>query len=309
MYIKNFYTGLLAAGILLIAGCKKDKAAETTVFVSTSDVTEITSETAKAIGDVDLVGVEDITERGFVWATSAMPTTANEKVAAGSGKGNFSGQVTGLTSGNTYYLRAYVINQGEVYYGNQVQFDASTPLELIINGDFALPDDGVKYNLITDIPNWKSDETSEGLNGREYDYWRGSGAAYVNDWGKSIYQVVGDVPSSKSDYAISFDANWSWTDWGDYDPTIVVTFSAFTGDDPTTRTVIGTKVFANGYFPGWQDNWTKKTGTFSIPAGSPFTGQKLVIEFDVPTYDDGSSGWDPNMWFNFDNVSVIQTLK
>src|SRR5438105_15470495 len=110
MYIKKLFTGLLAVGLLTMPGCKKDKVNETTVFVSTSNLTNITSTSATAGGDVDLVGVESLTERGVVWAPIPKPTTANKKaIATGSGIGNFSAKLTDLTSGAVYYVRAYVI--------------------------------------------------------------------------------------------------------------------------------------------------------------------------------------------------------
>lgn len=50
-----------------------------------------------------------ITERGFVWSTTnSTPTTANSsKRAEGTSEGSFQTDITGLSSGTTYYIRAF----------------------------------------------------------------------------------------------------------------------------------------------------------------------------------------------------------
>lgn len=116
----------------------------------------------------------------------------------------------------------------------------------------------------------------------------------------------------QSDYAISFDGNFDWTDWGNgYDATIGVIFSVYNGNDPTTRVAIDTVEIKTGGFPGYGNNWARKTGTFSIPAGSPHVGKNLVIEIDLLPYVDPTTRdvWDDTVWFDFDNVSVIQTQR
>src|SRR5262249_6877672 len=149
---------------------------------------------ATATGDADLVGAESISERGFCLASALKPTTADLKVTAGNGTGNFTANVTGLTFGADYHMRAYVISNGVTYYGNDVKFTASVPIEIIKNGDFTLPDDNVKYLTLNSVPEWHTDDPSQDLTGREYDAWKNSGCAYINDWA-NFYQVVGDVPS------------------------------------------------------------------------------------------------------------------
>src|ERR1700730_401200 len=247
MYTNKLFTGLLAVFLLFMAGCKKDKGTATTVFVSTTNITNITGGSstdpvaATSGGDVDLVGVESISERGVVYATTPKPTTANSKgIATGSGKGNFVAALKGLTFGAVYYVRAYVINNGQTYYGNEVKFTASVPIQLIKNGDFSLPNDPNVVD-INSLPNWKTDETGTNLGRAKDNNWNPSNYIFwTNDWSKGIYQLVGKVPSAASDYAISFDGNFDWTDWGGYSTKIAVIFSAYSGSDPKTRVVIGT---------------------------------------------------------------------
>jgi hypothetical protein len=318
MYDKKLFTGLLAITLLFLAGCEKEKNPEKKgVFVSTTSITNITlaspanTISATAGGDADLVGDESITERGVCWATTPKPTTTNNKTTAGTGTGNFSANLTGLTFGAIYYLRAYVISNGKAYYGNEVKFTASVPVQLIKNGDFELPiDPGI--SLINSLPNWKTYETDAGIIGRGTDSRNPTQYVWTYSASKSFFQVVGTVPALQSDYAISFRGNYDWTDWGNgYDATIGVIFSVYSGSDPSTRVPIDTVKITTGGFPGWGDNWKTKTAAFSLPAGSAYAGKNLVIEFDLLPYVDPTTGdlWDDTVWYNFDNISVIQTLR
>jgi len=67
-------------------------------------------------------GGSSVSARGFCYGTSPSPTIANNSVSAGSGAGNFWAKITGLTPG-TYYIRAYAIKKGIVYYSyNELEF-------------------------------------------------------------------------------------------------------------------------------------------------------------------------------------------
>ena len=66
----------------------------------------------------------DITSKGVVWSTKANPTIELEtKTENGSGKEEFVANVTGLSPGTKYYLRAYAVNSDGVGYGNEITFE------------------------------------------------------------------------------------------------------------------------------------------------------------------------------------------
>jgi hypothetical protein len=92
--------------------------------VTTSPATTITGTSAVLGGNVTSDGNAPVTEKGVVYATTQTPTTANTKVVNGTGPGNFVSNVTGLTSGTTYYVRAYAINSQGTAYGTQESFVA-----------------------------------------------------------------------------------------------------------------------------------------------------------------------------------------
>ena len=104
-------------------------------IISTSNVTDISYTTATCGGNVTddggknitergicYDGGKNITERGICYATTKNPTIANNKVASGSGTGSYTCNLTGLTDGTTYYVRAYAINSKGTSYGEQVEF-------------------------------------------------------------------------------------------------------------------------------------------------------------------------------------------
>jgi M6 family metalloprotease-like protein len=94
----------------------------TTPTVTTGSVSNITTSTATVAGNVTADGGATVTERGICYSTSQNPTTANSKVASGSGTGSFSANLSGLAANTTYYARAYAINAQGTSYGSQVSF-------------------------------------------------------------------------------------------------------------------------------------------------------------------------------------------
>jgi hypothetical protein len=77
-------------------------------------------------GNLVSPGGYTVAERGFVYATTPNPTTANTKlVAGGTGTGAYTVSASGLTAATTYYARAYVLTTaGTVFYGSQLSFSA-----------------------------------------------------------------------------------------------------------------------------------------------------------------------------------------
>ena len=94
----------------------------TLATVTTSIVTQITENSALAGGTVTNTGGTIVLERGVCVATVSNPTIANTKIAAGSGVGTFTCNLTGLQPNTTYYVRAYAENSKGTAYGEEVTF-------------------------------------------------------------------------------------------------------------------------------------------------------------------------------------------
>jgi len=93
-----------------------------TPTVTTDEAGNQTLTTIDATGTVVANGGAAITERGFVWATTDNPTTAdNSSVVAGTDLGEFSKTIEGLTDGTVYYVRAYAKNSVGTEYGASIR--------------------------------------------------------------------------------------------------------------------------------------------------------------------------------------------
>ena len=90
--------------------------------LSTTTVTAITTTTAKSGGNITDSGGGTITARGICLSISANPTISDITIVAGTGTGLYESNLTDLTPGTTYYVRAYATNSAGTAYGNQVNF-------------------------------------------------------------------------------------------------------------------------------------------------------------------------------------------
>jgi len=111
-------TGLL---FFVIYNCKKETI-KIAPSVTVSAVTDITATSASSGGQVTADGGATVTARGVCWSTTQNPITSNSKTTDGSGTGNFSSALTGLSQGTTYYFKAYAINSVGTGYSDQSTF-------------------------------------------------------------------------------------------------------------------------------------------------------------------------------------------
>lgn len=113
----------------------------TVPMVSTDDITDTTASKATLNGTVISEGRTPVTERGFCWNTTGMPTITDTKIEKGTGTGSFSHVLTGLNPANTYYIRAYATSAGGTTYGDEVSFQplvASLSVTTNLSGEPAL---------------------------------------------------------------------------------------------------------------------------------------------------------------------------
>ena len=90
--------------------------------ITTIAATSVTFTTATLGGNVTAENGASVTERGICWSTSTNPTISNSKKVVGSGTGSFTSNLTGLTDGTTYYVRAYATNERGTAYGSEITF-------------------------------------------------------------------------------------------------------------------------------------------------------------------------------------------
>lgn len=106
--------------LLSLTSCKKF---EKESFVKTGDVV-IVSSLHNAIGSIVDVGENGIEDYGHCWSLNAEPTVADRKSSFGATTetGVFESKLTHLWPDTTYYYRSYIIEDGEVKYGENKTF-------------------------------------------------------------------------------------------------------------------------------------------------------------------------------------------
>ena len=90
--------------------------------VTTTAVTDVTTNTAKSGGEVVNNGGYNVTARGVCWNTMGSPDLSDEYTTNGNGNGVFTSNLTGLTLNTTYYVRAYATNQMGTNFGEEYSF-------------------------------------------------------------------------------------------------------------------------------------------------------------------------------------------
>lgn len=91
--------------------------------LTTTQISEITSATAKSGGTITDDGGTSITAKGICWSTSPNPTILlSTKTSNGTGTATFISDLASLTLHVTYYVRAYATNSTGTGYGDEIVF-------------------------------------------------------------------------------------------------------------------------------------------------------------------------------------------
>lgn len=95
--------------------------------ISVQSISEVGQTTAKINGLLTLEGGLSVSDYGVCYATTSNPTVNNTKISRGgsSSSQSFVCQLSGLTPGTQYHVRAYAVSDGNTYYGNEKTFTTS----------------------------------------------------------------------------------------------------------------------------------------------------------------------------------------
>lgn len=120
-YLRAYATNKNGTGYGLQVEFRTSKPYLATCYTNAiSDIYDVSAVSGGKVYSSD--GLEPITSRGVCWATKTNPTINDNKTIDGSGIGEFTSNLTGLTSRITYYVRAYAINKAGTKYGNEYSF-------------------------------------------------------------------------------------------------------------------------------------------------------------------------------------------
>ncbi len=99
--------------------------------VTTTAPSAFTSTTAVSGGNITNDGGAPITARGVCWGTAANPVATGSHTTDGTGTGVFTSNITGLTPGLSYHVRAYATNSFGTTYGSDLTFSALAVLPTV----------------------------------------------------------------------------------------------------------------------------------------------------------------------------------
>lgn len=93
--------------------------------ITTAAVSNVTAVSAVCGGTISDNGGFNVTARGVCWNTMGNPNLNGSHTTNGTGNGTFSANLSNLTPGTTYHVRAYATNSNGTVYGDDVTFSTS----------------------------------------------------------------------------------------------------------------------------------------------------------------------------------------
>lgn len=108
--------------ILIIAFFDSCEDKPTPPVLSTNSITDISTTSAISGGNITDGGGAPIISKGICWNTSDNPTIVNNKTTENGESLSFSGNITQLIPGTSYFVRAYATNSAGTSYGKSVSF-------------------------------------------------------------------------------------------------------------------------------------------------------------------------------------------
>jgi len=113
----NKLVKLAIGGCLILASILHSCNKEEIQILSTFSITNITATSASSGGNITSDGGAEVTAREVCWNINENPTTTDSKTTDDSGTGQFISNISGLSAGITYHVRAYAANSVGTAYG------------------------------------------------------------------------------------------------------------------------------------------------------------------------------------------------
>lgn len=133
---------LILSAILFAAGCSKTATSTGSnavigVVITNGLIANLTTTSAQSGGIITSNGNTDLLGQGVCYSSSNQtPTVGDTKTTDtyavdAAGTESFTSNITGLTAGTTYYLRAYVTNTAGTAYGSVLKFTTSATINSV----------------------------------------------------------------------------------------------------------------------------------------------------------------------------------
>lgn len=274
--------------------------AVTAAVLTTTAVTTVTSVSAVAGGNITDAGGGTVTARGICWGTSPSPTIAGNKTASGTGPGIFTGTLTGLNNGVTYYYRAFATNDFGTTYGQELQF--ITPVTDVEGNVYKTVIIGTKVWMAENLKVTKFNDNTDITLASDAAAWialTGPGFVWYNndpDFNKPVYGALYNWYAASS--ANICPTGWHTPTNDEYDVMEVslglaqadINIWGWRGTDHGSKMKNAT---------GWNtgENGTNTSGFSVLPGGyrfysdGLFAGQNTIGYLWTATEHDAARGW------------------
>lgn len=241
--------------------------------VVTSPVTNITETTARLSANITNAGNGTVEEKGFCWSsTNATPTKADEHHVVTASGTTFAHDLTGLSIGTNYYVRAYARNEKETGYGEVQTFTTA---------QITLPE--VSATTITDITkssaNASASITNNGggsIQEKGFCYSSVKATPTIADTkmvstatGSGIAEKIGELTEGTKYYICAYARNEKHLSYGDVTNFTTPIISKVSLSSPVVSQVEITSAHV--------------ASTITIPQGAIVTEKGVCYSIDYPT--------------------------
>lgn len=252
--------------------------------VTQTTVRDITVHTVSAIAEVTSNGGSEITESGFYYSTThALPDERDLHVSSLTTGNNITANLVGLEEGQTYYIRAYAINQAGLSYGAVGNFQTKPVTLPIVKTGAVTNVTSVSANLsgtITSLGNgslqrkgfcWSSTHTVPSLEQRE-------GSSEVSTEGSAYFYELTGLSGKTRYYVRAYAENEKGVSYGE-------TQEFTTGTSAVVPTLSGTTISEIG------ETSAKATATVVSDGGASVSGKGFCYSLtnSLPTIEGGST--------------------
>ena len=252
--------------------------------VAQTTMRDITAHTASAIAVVTSNGGSEITKSGFYYSTThALPDERDLHVSSLTTGNNITANLVGLEEGQTYYIRAYAINQAGLSYGTVGNFQTKSVTLPIVKTGAVTNVTSVSANLsgtITSLGNgslqrkgfcWSSTHTVPSLEQRE-------GSSEVSTEGSAYFYELTGLSGKTRYYVRAYAENEKGVSYGE-------TQEFTTGTSAVVPTLSGTTISEIG------ETSAKATATVVSDGGASVSGKGFCYSLtnSSPTIEGGST--------------------
>jgi uncharacterized protein (TIGR02145 family) len=295
------------------------------VISSTTGAYSITTSAAMSGGVITSDGGASITARGIVWGISAGSSTYS--VTSGTGLGTFTSAITGLTSGVTYYVRAYATNSIGTRYGSEITLNTAQAVatlavtttvssigsttatsggNITYNGGATVTVSGVVWST-TSTPTISDSKTTDGLANGTYT------STITGLTPGTLYYVRSYATNS---VGTNYGAQISFTTLNTATISATASATSITSSTATSGGTITTDGGAAVTSRGIVYGTTTESSTFSVNSGtgtgtytSSLTGLSPATTYYVRSFATNSVGTVYGTEINFTTIAIEPTVS